>query len=188
MISVREFAKHIGKSHVWVLKLIKRGIIPQNKDGSIPFKKALDAYNAYLSSPKSKGGRPRKKSKPENEPEEPKVEELEDDDDDEEEDEDDDDDPVSVNAKLNKAKLKEKRYQAKLKKLEYRLKNGELLEKDAVAAEAQWLAEQLKSKLMAIPPRYSALCEGRIAREIEEILTDAINGAMKECQNFKYIK
>ena len=93
---------------------------------------------------------------------------------------------VTINAAINKAKLADKTYQARLRELDYKTKSGELLEKSAVEAEAQWLAEQVKAKLMAIPPRISSMCEGRIAREIEEIITDAINNALKELQKCKY--
>jgi hypothetical protein len=39
---------------------------------------------------------------------------------------------------------------------------------------------------MAIPPRVSSMCEGRIARDIEEIISDAINDALKDLQKVEY--
>lgn len=187
-VSVREFAKQVGLSHVRVLQLAKAGAIPRNADGSIPLAEGMEAYNAMKTGPRNKGGRPRKDGKPPKGS--PVVEETtrtpieqvdaangarqaE---------------AVNVNSAMNKAKLAETTFKARLRELEYKLKSGELVEKTAVAAEGRWLAEQLKAKLMAIPPRISSLCEGRVAREIEEIITDALNGALKELQKCEYTK
>ena len=211
-VTIREFARQIGKSHVWVLKLVNEGILPRYTDGNIPLEAGLKAYETYMAEPKAKRGRPPKsaaakkankpdtqqpdklvdfyetKEKQQGRPPQPEIPKIE----------DTPDIPindkaarakeaVSINAALNKAKLAEKTFQARLKELDFKEKSGELLEKSAVEAEAQWLAEQVKSKLMAIPPRISSMCEGRIAREIEEIITDAINNALKELQKCKYI-
>ena len=213
-VTIREFARQIGKSHVWVLKLVNEGILPRYTDGNIPLEAGLKAYDAYMAEPKNKRGRPPKsatakkatkeeslpkplpekvvdfaeaKAKQESRPPQSDIPQIE----------QAPDNPlidktartkeaVSINAAMNKAKLAEKTYQARLRELDYKTKSGELLEKAAVVAEAQWLAEQVKSKLMAIPPRISSMCEGRIAREIEEIITDAINNALKELQKCKY--
>ena len=40
---------------------------------------------------------------------------------------------------------------------------------------------------MSIPVRYSGLLEGRTARDIEEILEDAINDALKAFQRSEFI-
>lgn len=160
-VSVRAFAREIGKTHAWVLRLIKAGIVPRNEDGTIPLARGLEAYNAHQAE-KEKEHHVKK------------------------EEHRDPSDAVNLNVAMNKAKLAEKTYQARLRELEYKLKAGELLEKKAVADEAEWLAEQIRSKLLAIPPRISSICEGRTARDIEEIIEDAINDAMKELQHCKY--
>ena len=181
MVTVREFARQVGRDQALIQRLLKRGIIPRNEDGTIPLEDGLAAFQAYDSAPKNKGGRPKKgDGKKSNtaemtEPEAPAI--L---------------DPaqrqeaISVNAAMRKANLAATTFKAKKLELEFKEKSGELVEKSAVAAEAQWLAEQVKSKLLAIPPRISSMCEGRIAREIEEIITDAINTALKELQKCKY--
>ncbi len=195
-VTVREFASQIGKSHVWVLKLLKEGQLPRNADGSIPLEKGLKAYDEYLKAPKNRRGRPSKdspkievepkykqpkiKPKAKSEKQHTPIEEFE------AEKEKRTEEAVNVNAAMRKAKLAEKTYQARLKELEFKLKAGDLVEKVEVAKEAQWLAEQVKSKLLTIPPRISSMCEGRIAREIEEIITDAINNALAELQKCKY--
>ena len=196
-VTVRAFAEHIGKSHVWVLKLLKQELLPRNADGSIPLEAGLKAYEEYLAVPKKPKGRPSKASKkakqepiekPKTYPQ-PKIETpppapITDSDDEKEK---RTAEAVNVNAAMRKAKLMQTLNTAKIKELEFKLKSGELLEKSEVAKEAQWLAEQIKSKLLAIPPRVSSMCEGRIAREIEEIITDAINNALAELQKCKYV-
>ena len=155
-VSVRAFAREIGRSHVWVLKLLKDGALPRNEDGTIPLEEGLKAYNAMQDEKEEKN----KKTNLSQEQAE----------------------AMNLNTAMNKAKLAEKTYQARLRELEYKLKAGELLEKSAVTLEAQQLATKIKSKLLAIPSRISVLCEGRMARDIEEIIADAINEALIELQ------
>lgn len=182
MVTIRQFAQQVGRDHALILRLIKKGIIPQNANGSIPLEAGLNAFWEYDKGEKNKGGRPRKgqeKKKPE-----PVVRDSVPDlggDGQRSE-------AVNVNAAMNKAKLADTTFKARIRELEYKVRNGELLEKTEVIAEAQWMAEQVKAKLLAIPPRVSGMCEGRIAREIEEIITDAINNALKELQKCKYQK
>ena len=176
-VSIREFGRQVGVSHVTVQKLIKAGTLPQDSDGTIPLEKGLQAYRAYKEAPRDKGGRPRKGESPK---QHKPIEEVD------AEREQRSEQAVNMNAAMNKAKLADTTFKAKIRELEFKFKAGELLDKNEVAAEAQWLAEQVKSKLLAIPPRISSLCEGRIAREIEEIVTDAINQALAELQKCKY--
>lgn len=184
MVSVREFARQVGRDQALILRLLKRGVLPQNEDGTIPLADGLAAFEAYDAAPKNKGGRPKKNEKKEdvNKKEKPSVTPQ----------------PppivsstqrkaaISMNAAINKVKLADAAYKAKIRKQEYEVKSGELLRRDEVVAEMQWLAEQLKAKLLAIPPRISAICEGRPAREIEEIIENAINSVLKELQKCKY--
>ena len=185
MVSVREFARQVGRDQALILRLLKRGVLPQNEDGTIPLADGLAAFEAYDTSPKNKGGRPKKGAKKENANRKDKLPQ-----------ETDTPQPVvsatqrkaaiSMNAAINKVKLADAAYKAKIRKQEYEVKSGELLRRDEVVAEMQWLAEQVKTKLLAIPPRISAICEGRLAREIEEIIENAINSALKELQKCKY--
>ena len=233
-VTVREFGRQIGKSHVWVLKLVNSGALPRNADGTIPLEAGLKAFADYLTAPKQPVGRPKSNKSPQTEqptrgrgrprknpvpdpseqkekrqagrprkypakektekkqpepmvemPIEPpvpvsppaseasKVLNRK-------------DEAVNINSALNKAKLADKTYQARMRELEYKLRAGELVEKSEVSKEAQWLATQVKAKLMAIPPRISTLCEGRLSRDIEEIITDSLNDALKELQKCKY--
>lgn len=194
-VSRREFARQIGRSHVWVMQLIKEGHLPQNEDGTIPLGAGLTAYEAFMNAPKKPRGRPRKdsnqgkadstmgKSEKKTTKKQSKhipLEEYE------EQKEQRTQDAVNMNNAMKKAKLAETTFRARLREIEFKMKSGELLEKTEVVAEAQWLAEQVKSKLLAIPPRIASICEGRPAREIEEIITDSINHALAELQKCKY--
>ena len=162
-VSANEFSKRVGVSHTQIGKLIKKGILHKDAAGLLPLEESLEAYKAYVDGIDAN----KRKSPPV----------------------DDDramDGGDSVTLAFNKAKLAEKTYQARLKELDYKVRTGELLEREKVDAEAAWLAEQIRSKLMAIPPRVSSMCEGRIARDIEEIISDAINDALKGLQKIRY--
>lgn len=212
-VTVREFGRQIGKSHVWVLKLIQSGALPRNADGTIPLDAGLKAFADYVAAPKKPKGRPKTSTKTEDtqptrgrgrprkekpvqtkkrkpgRPPKNTVEEIQIAEPPLEESEKilaGKDASVQDAIKTNRAKAVETVFKAKLRQLEYQTKSGELLDKVEVAKEAQWLAEQVKSKLMAIPPRISTLCEGRVSREIEEIITDALNDALRELQKCKY--
>lgn len=165
-VGVREFAKKIGVSHTFVYKLIKEGVIPKHDNGQVPLELGLKKYNEYYEKNKDSVGR---KTRP---VDAKAVLESS--------------TPTGVSLALNKAKLAEKTYQARLKELDYKARTGELLDREKVENEAAWLAEQIKSKLLAIPPRISSLCEGREARDIEAIISDAINDALKELQKVRY--
>lgn len=47
-ISVRGFARKIGKNHVWVLRRIEDGTIPRNPDKTIPLRAGLEAAKKLL--------------------------------------------------------------------------------------------------------------------------------------------
>lgn len=166
-VSVLEFSKRVGVSHTWIGKLVKKGVLKKDDCGLLPVTENLELYKQYVDSVDAN----KRKSLPMSErgisPDGAASSD-------------------SVALALNKAKLAEKTYQARLKELDYKVRTGELLEREKVDAEAAWLAERVKSKLMAIPPRVSSMCEGRIARDIEEIISDAINDALKDLQKLRY--
>lgn len=174
-VSIREFARQVGRSPSWISKMARQGKIPRNEDGSIPIEEgflAYDKFNREVEEPK-----PKSKKK--------EVEPLP----------DNDDAPMTSSASkamnvteaFNKARLAEKTYQAKLKEIEYKLKRGELIESEKVVADAQATAALVRERLMSIPVRVSGLCEGRTARDIEEILEDAINDVLKSFQKSEFI-
>ena len=62
-----------------------------------------------------------------------------------------------------------------------------MIESEKVIADAQATAALVRERLMSILVRVSGLCEGRTARDIEEILEDAINDVLKSFQKSEYI-
>jgi len=201
-VGVREFAKQVGCSHVLILNLIKRGIMPQNKDKTIPLKAGLAAYENRKELGKEKkkeeskkGKKSEKKEKTSKKvsrvtlPEDPTEEEAEDDSEDETPSlSGKSKDVYDLTTQFNKARLAEKTYQAKLKEIEFKLKKGELIPKTEVEADAAAVASEIRERLTSIPVRISALCERQSARKIEEVMSDAIQDALVSLSKSKFVK
>lgn len=170
-VSISEFARQVGKSAAWISKKSRDGTIPRDENGKIPLKAGFAAYDKMVKKEEAVKAI-RGKTLP-----------------------DDDDSPMTgatsgamnVTAAFNKARLAEKTFQAKLKEIEYKLKRGELLERTAVEADAQETAAMIRERLMSVPVRIAGLCEGRTAREIEEIIEDGINEALELLQKSKFV-
>lgn len=196
-VSQRQFAKVVGRSHVWVNRLVKEGRLPADEKGRIPLEDGLKAYEAsqvvgydanraHGEKQRSKGKAPAKaaaKGKA-REPDEPEL--LPD---------NDDVPPITggpsharVAEAYNRARTAEKTFQAKLKELEYKEAQGLLLPLADVEADAAETAAELREKLMSMPPRIAPLCEGKQAREIEGILEDAINEALLAFQKSRFAR
>ena len=167
-VTRRALANEIGKSHVWVMKLIKAGVIPCNADGTIPHREALEAYRAYMEQ-RQDGKQADKDTKKPKKPVYAAPVAMA-----------DIDDAVNVGMSYNKAKAADKTYAAQLKGLELRKRKGELVEKAEVELMATNLAEKVRGKLMSVGVRISGLCEGRTAREIEQLIENEINSAMSD--------
>lgn len=194
-VSQREFAKQIGRSNVWVSKLVKAGKLPVDAKGKIPLEAGLAAYTAS-----QEVGRDAQRENNEKVRQEiasqkgvkrksVKLEPMLDDGDDE-------DAPLptvgglspqNITQAFNKAKLAEKTYQAKLKELEYQKEKGILLTREQVEADAAAVASELRNKLMGMGARIGPLCEGRTAREIEMIIEDEINETLKSLQKSEFM-
>lgn len=204
-VSQREFAKHIGRSHVWVSKLVRAGKIPLDAQGRIPLDEGLIAYEASQrvgydgnrthnaqqreKKPKPSGTSPAKEQpagKASAKPRQP-VPQLP----------DDDESAIpstgalttaKVNEAFNRARTAEKTFQAKLKELEYKEAQDLLIKRDDVIADARHVAEELRGLLFSVGPRIAPLCEGKAAREIETIIEDAINDALTALQKSRFAK
>lgn len=189
LLSQRQFAKEIGRSHVWVKKLVDQGKIP-TVDGKIPLQEGLKAYEAsqqlgYEANRENAAKhRTKNPAKPKAEPkQEPKF------------DLPDDDEMLpatgmvsvdKVAQMFNRAKLAEKTFQAKLKELDFKEKQGNLLPKDVIEADASATAEELRGLLFSISPRIAPICEGKPAREIEVIIENAINDALNALKKSRF--
>lgn len=47
VVSIRQFGRIVNCSHTQILRLIQKGIIPQDESGGVPIPSAVDAFNAY---------------------------------------------------------------------------------------------------------------------------------------------
>lgn len=86
-------------------------------------------------------------------------------------------DPVSV---LNSAKAYYTAVLAKEEKIKLDALERSLIPVEEVDADAEKVGNLIRSKLTTLPSRVSTMCEGRTARDIEEILSDEINNALEE--------
>lgn len=193
-VSQREFARRIGRSNVWVSRLVKEGKLPTNNKGRIPFDDGLKAYESSqrvgYDANREHGEKQRRASKAPAKKTERKtaaakeVETLP-----------EDDAPAllqtnvtesRVNAAYNKARLAEKTYQAKLKELEYKEAQGLLVPIEDIKADAAQLGSEIRERLGSIGARIAAVCEGKKAREIEGIISDAINEVLEALHKSRF--
>lgn len=173
MISVSDFAKEVGRDKALISRLVKRGVIPRNADGTIPYQEGLAAFHAYNNAPKNKGGRG-KKNPPIVQPEKPVKQDISEQEESKIEQPDLFGKSGSVNAAMNKAKLANLTFQAKNKELDFKFKAGELLDKHIVLKAIETAVANYQATMRSIPSRISSMCEGRTSREIEEIISDEI--------------
>lgn len=165
-----EFARQVGKSRQWITKKINDGTLPVDENGMIYLAEGLAIFEDMAKRAEARKALLKKPAKNNSAPTTEAMSGV-----------------MNVTAAFNKARLAEKTYQAKLKEIEYKLKKGELIESEKVRADAHATASALRSRLASIPVRISGLCEGRPAREIEEIIEDAINDALTEFQKSEFL-
>lgn len=191
LLSQRKFADHVGVSHVYINKLVKQGKIPL-VDKKIPVDEGVKAYNAAqqlgYEENREHGKRQRAaaaKKKPKAKPKEQEIELP------------DDDSSLpstgnlsndKVTQAFNRAKLAEKTYNAKIKELEYKEKQGLFLPKDVVDEDAASTAAEVQALLNAVAPRIAPLCEGKPARIIESLIQEGISEAIEAMKKSRFVK
>lgn len=196
-VSQKAFAEKVGRSAVWINRLVKQGKLPSNEKGKIPLKAGLVAFeaakvpgydgNRAWGEQQRKAGKAKKAAKKAvKQPQEVLV--------------DLPDDPESIlgdmdvnnltiaeiNEQFNRAKLAEKTYQARLKELEYKEASGQLIPIGDVEADAASTGAEVRERLLSIAPRIAGVCEGKTAREIERIVEDAVNEALEGLQRARF--
>ena len=87
--------------------------------------------------------------------------------------------PIAV---LNAAKAYMTAVQTKQEKLKLDEFEGRLYSIDRINADAEKIGLAIKSKFSSLPARIATVCEGRTARDIEEIISDEINNCFAELQ------
>lgn len=168
-VSQRAFGRQVGLSHVRVGQLIKEGKLKTNEDGKIPLNASLkivlgeeelvkkqEKIEQYL---EKTGGI-------EGQLTEDLLKMT-------------DSDPNTAFAIL---RAKELYYKTLQKQLEVDKANGTLISLDDTKAAFKQIAIDVKQELLSIPQRLAVRLENRNAREIEDLLEDAINGALEKLQ------
>ena len=87
--------------------------------------------------------------------------------------------PIAV---LNAAKAYMTAVQTKQEKLKLDELEGRLYSIDRINADAEKIGLAIKSKFSSLPARIATVCEGRTARDIEEIISDELNNCFAELQ------
>lgn len=195
VVTKAEFSRHIGVSRAAVSKMLKSGRIQERDDGKINLEEAVVAYEStrQIGREASKeNGRKAGVNKSEGEKRtpgkkaEPKPVEVT----------PPESGPISASGavnqnlmqQLNKAKLAEKTFQAKLKEMEYKKATGELLEISEVRADARKVAEDVRGKLMSIPQKLAQQIVTKSPREAQRLIEEAINRALTALQDSRFMK
>lgn len=195
VVTKASFARHIGVSRPAVTKMIKAGRIQERDDGKINLEEATVAYEStkQIGREASKeNGRKPGVSKNEGvkrtpgKKQEAKPIDIE----------PPESGPITASGasnqnlvqQLNKAKLAEKTYQAKLKEMEYKKAVGELLDIAEVRADARKVAEDVRGKLMSIPQKLAQQIVTKSPREAQRLMEEAINKALTAMQESRFMK
>lgn len=167
-VSQREFAKQVGLSHVRVNQLVKEGKLDANNEGKIALNKSI---KIVLGEKELKAKQAKIEQYLENhDGESGLTSELL---------RMTDTDPNAAFAIL---RAKELYYKTLQKQIEVDKANGTLISLDDTKAAFKQVAIDVKQELLSIPQRLAVRLENRNAREIEDLLEDAINGALEKLQ------
>lgn len=87
---------------------------------------------------------------------------------------------------LNQAKLAKEQYLAKLKQLEYEVKQGEYVAVAEVKNDAEQVAILLRTTLLSLPSRLALQLENKSAHEAQALLEDEINILLTTLNSTKF--
>lgn len=93
---------------------------------------------------------------------------------------------VDIALALNQAKLAKEQYLAKLKQLEYEIKQGEYVAITEVEADAQQVATLLRTSLLSLPSRLALQLENKSAHEAQALLENEINILLTTLNNTRF--
>lgn len=191
-VTVREFARLCGKHHSWVQRRIASGALPVDSSGAVLLKEGLEAFKKIADKTVAET---RKITAKISEARASQNEKTTLDLDDLGLGSVDFSNVEEVAHAYSIAKLLEKQANAnvkaaemRLKSLELEAKNGILVRKEDVVADAQRVATLVRERLLTIPVRYAGLLEGRTQREIESVLEQAVDEVLNEFQKSGFIR
>lgn len=167
-VSQRAFARQVGLSHTRIQQLVAEGKLKTNEKGQVlldervnflkneqQLKEKEQKIKEYIESSNGQDGL--------NEALLKMTEE----------------DPLTAQ---NILKAKELYYKTIAKKIEVDKLNGDVIEINTAKNIFKSLALKCREELLSIPQRLAVRCENRTAREIEDLIEDAINGALEHLQ------
>lgn len=169
-VSLAEFARRVGVSRVYISKIAREGKLPLDESGMVKLPSAEEAWNAlsHAAEPKASSPAPRPREGVRGESDYRSM--------------------ASINRRLLKAKLAEKRYNAKLKELEYRRLRAELIHIDEVKADAFRAAIEIRQRLLVLPARLAGQLEGKTGAQISKIIEIAINDALTALNRTRFVE
>lgn len=203
-VSQREFARRVGRSHVWVNRLVKEGRLPANEKGKVPLEAGLKIFESAFQTTDpgtaihnekqrkastkkapakknpAKKAAPKKAAPPKAKaPEEvmtvtPPSPSA------------DVGRVANINEQYSRAKLARETYNAKITELKYKEAAGLLIPVDKVHSDAAKTGAEVRERLFGIAPRVAGLCEGKTAREIERIIDEEINDALSALKRSRF--
>lgn len=176
LLSARAFAKLVGNSNVYISRLVKEGRLP-TINGKIPKDDGLVAYEEN----KKPGYDGNRELNARNRKIQPQIiiqkEELP------------PPEPIKTgtsaaksNEAYNKARAYEKTVQAKIKDIELKRLQGELVPIAEVKEDAQKLAALIRQKIISVAPIIAANAEGKTSNQIQRIVEIELNEALKDLQ------
>lgn len=202
-VSQREFARHVGRSHVWVNRLVKEGRLPANERGKIPLEAGLKIFESAFQTTDpavaihnekqrkastkkapakkkpAKKAATKKASRPKDKAPEEAFTATE--------------TPsadvgrvANINEQYSRAKLARETYNAKITELKYKEAAGLLIPVDKVHSDAAKTGAEVRELLFGIAPRIAGICEGKTAREIERIIDEEINDALSALKRSRF--
>lgn len=169
VVSQRAFARQVGLSHVRIGQLVKAGKLKANEQGKIYLKEGLktllgeqelkdkqEKIDKYLSEIDNvEGGLT------------PELLKMTDE---------------APDVAYGILRAKELYFKTVQKQLEVDKANRTVIPLDEAKAAFKSIAIEVKQELLSIPQRLAVRLENRSAREIEDLLEDAINGALEKLQ------
>ena len=206
-VSQREFARRVGRSHVWVNRLVKEGRLPANEKRKIPLEAGLKIFeSAFQTTDPStaihnekqrregakkapakkksakkaaKKAATKKASRPKDKAPEEVITATT--------------TPsadvgrvANINEQYSRAKLARETYNAKITELKYKEAAGQLIPIEQVHSDAAKTGAEVRERLFGIAPRVAGICEGKTAREIERIIDEEINDALSALKRSRF--
>jgi excisionase family DNA binding protein len=169
-VSMAEFARRVGVSRPRISQLVAEGKLPATPGPKrlIPYAEGLRAWQVHRATATGQplpGGEERPLSPTAVAGSPPPAESCPE---------------VDTAVSYAVARARKESAKARLAELDLAEREGSLIPIDEVKADAVTVLGSLRAVLLALPGRVALRCEGKSAAEIEEVLSDHVNGMLAE--------